>query len=74
MIGQFKSRATKRIWKLKGINHHPIWQCNYYDYFIRNDLEFQRIIQYIDANPQQWQEDQMHPSIPVVQSGINNID
>ncbi len=41
MIGQFKSCATKWIWKLNGINHHRIWQCNYYEHFIRNDLEFQ---------------------------------
>jgi hypothetical protein len=25
ILGQFKSRATKRIWTLPGIDRHPIW-------------------------------------------------
>jgi len=62
MIGQFKSRATKRIWMLPGVDRRPIWQRNYYEHVIRNDLECQRFIQYIQTNPQRWQEDQLHPS------------
>jgi putative transposase len=62
MIGQFKSRATKRIWALPGIDRIPIWQRNYYEHIIRNDLEYQRFIQYIQANPLHWQEDQLYPS------------
>jgi len=61
MIGQFKSRATKRIWALAGIDRHPIWQRNYYEHIIRDDLEYRRIVQYIETNPQQWQDDQLHP-------------
>jgi putative transposase len=62
MIGQFKSRATKRIWTLPGFDRIPIWQRNYYEHIIRDDLEYQQFIQYIQANPLRWQEDQLNSS------------
>jgi REP element-mobilizing transposase RayT len=63
MIGQFKSRATKRIWSLPGMDHCPIWQRNYYEHIVRDDQDFINIWNYIDTNPQEWQEDQLHPSV-----------
>jgi REP element-mobilizing transposase RayT len=72
MIGQFKSRATKRIWTLPGMNRHPIWQRNYYEHIIRNEQEYQRIVQYIESNPQHWQEDQLHSFLPGIREGINH--
>ena len=61
MIGQFKSRATRRLWKLPGYGRAPIWQRNYYEHIIRNEAEWDQIIRYIQANPAQWEEDQLHP-------------
>lgn len=72
IIGQFKSRATKWIWALPEINRHPIWQRNYYEHIIRDTLEYQRIIQYIETNPLQWQQDQLHPSLLGITEGINH--
>jgi len=71
MIGQFKSLATKRIWASAEINRHPIWQQNYYEHIIRDDLEYRRIIQYIETNPLQWQDDQLNPSVPGILEGVN---
>ncbi len=71
MIGQFKSLATKRIWASAEINRHPIWQRNYYEHIIRDDLEYRRIIQYIETNPLQWQDDQLNPSVPGILEGVN---
>jgi REP element-mobilizing transposase RayT len=65
MIGQFKSRATKRVWSLPEMDHSLIWQRNYYEHIVRNDFEYKQIIQYIETNPLKWQEDQLHPSINV---------
>ena len=45
IIGQYKSRATKRIWALPGIDRRPIWQRNYYEHIIRDDQEFKLITQ-----------------------------
>lgn len=64
MIGQFKSRATKRIWGLPGADRHPVWQHNYYEHIIRQSLEYEHITQYIQANPLRWQVDQLLPSVP----------
>jgi putative transposase len=64
IIGQFKSRATKRIWALPEYAHTPIWQRNYYEHIIRNEAEWGRICEYIQNNPLRWYEDQMHPTTP----------
>ncbi len=63
-IGQFKSRATKRIWALPGMDRHPIWQRNYYEHIIRDEQEHQQIFQYIETNPFQWEEDEYHSLTP----------
>jgi putative transposase len=57
IIGQFKSRVTKRLRsdpKLASVN---IWQRNYYEHIIRNEGEWERIRQYILDNPRRWAED-----------------
>ena len=33
------------------------WQARYHDHVIRNDREYERIRQYIDENPERWEED-----------------
>jgi hypothetical protein len=62
MIGQFKSRATKRIWDLPEYDQLPIWQRNYYEHIIRNEAEWGRIAEYIQNNPLLWEQDQLHPN------------
>jgi len=64
MIGQFKSRATRRIWALPGVGQPPVWQRNYYEHIIRNEMEWERIQKYIVENPAMWLKDQLHPSAP----------
>ena len=61
IIGQVKSRITKRIWKLSGMNRHPIWQRSYFEHIIRNEKEYQLISEYIEINPERWQEDHLYP-------------
>ncbi|MCL2420997.1 MAG: hypothetical protein FWD03_03995 [Defluviitaleaceae bacterium] len=34
-----------------------IWQPRFYDHIIRNEVDYQRIWQYIDENPARWVED-----------------
>ena len=38
-----------------------IWQRNYYEHIIRNETELRKIWDYIEANPDQWEQDQLHP-------------
>lgn len=51
IIGQFKSRVTKRLWSQPGWSQVPIWQRNYYEHIIRRQDELERIHLYIEANP-----------------------
>ncbi len=62
MIGQFKSRATKRIWALPGSDRRPIWQRNYYDHIIRSKKSLEKIQEYILNNPVKWAEDEYFSS------------
>jgi REP element-mobilizing transposase RayT len=52
LIGQFKSRVTKRL----GITS-PVWQRNYYEHIIRNQEDMDRIREYIRDNPRRWGEE-----------------
>ncbi len=61
IIAQFKSRATKRIWKFPELKETPIWQRNYYEHIIRNETDLQNKTDYIEANPSLWDEDDENP-------------
>ena len=41
---------------------HRLWQRNYYEHIIRNDVDYERIYYYIQSNPQQWGKDQENPN------------
>jgi REP element-mobilizing transposase RayT len=61
VMAQFKSRVTKRLWKMPSLNGTPIWQRNYYEYIIRNYRDLQNKTDYIEANPLLWGEDNENP-------------
>ena len=61
ILAQFKSRATKRIWKIPEFKGVPIWQRNYYERIIRTDRDLQNISNYIESNPRMWEEDKENP-------------
>ena len=61
IIAQFKSRATKRIWKIPEFKETPIWQRNYYEHIIRNETDLQNKTDYIESNPRLWDEDDENP-------------
>lgn len=48
--------TTKKIIQL----NFKIWQRNYYEHIIRNELAYQRISEYIINNPKKWEEDKFH--------------
>lgn len=61
VISQFKSRVTKRLWKIPSFNGTPIWQRNYYEHIIRNEKDLQVKTDYINSNPMTWDEDDNNP-------------
>ena len=54
IIRSYKSAVTKHANRLKLQNG---WQTRFHDHIIRNELEYQRITDYIINNPSKWQED-----------------
>ena len=61
-IAGFKSSATKRINGLRGTPGRPVWQRNYYEHVIRNEIDLEEIREYIQNNPLKWLEDENHPN------------
>ena len=37
-----------------------MWQRNYYDHIIRNENEYNRIVEYIINNPIKWENDKLN--------------
>jgi REP element-mobilizing transposase RayT len=62
ILGQFKSRVTKRLWKIPRLAGTPIWQRNYHEHIIRTMDDANRIYEYIQSNPIMWDEDHENPA------------
>ncbi|MBV6420406.1 MAG: hypothetical protein DAHOPDDO_01648 [Ignavibacteriaceae bacterium] len=58
IIGQFKSKVTKRLRELSDNSDLKIWQRNYYEHIIRNEIDLQNIRKYITLNPLKWEIDE----------------
>ena len=66
VIGAFKSISTHKIILAVRRGDLPsftgkIWQRNYYEHIIRDNQEWERIAQFIGANPTYWAEDAENP-------------
>jgi len=51
MINQFKATTTRRINDLRQRPGQSVWQRNYHDRIIRNEVELDRVRRYIRNNP-----------------------
>jgi putative transposase len=56
IVRGFKIGVTK--WFRQHTDIYNVWQRNYYEHIIRNDMELQRIRQYIVNNPIHWKNDE----------------
>ena len=67
IIGAFKSITTHEY--IKGVdnkNWHQfykrLWQRNYYEHVVRDEADLNRIRDYIQSNPANWDEDEENPN------------
>ena len=60
IVRGFKSVSTKRINIYRNSPSRYVWQRNFHDHIIRNEKDFNRIREYINNNPKQWDYDQYH--------------
>lgn len=67
-IAGFKSSTIKRIddWidahgstMSKYNKNNPLWQANYHDHIIRNEMEYRNVADYILCNPRNWNDDSL---------------
>src|SRR5580704_16929151 len=66
VIRYFKMLTTR--YYIKGVNENrfvafdkKLWQRNYYEHIIRDEMSLDRIRQYIIDNPAKWAEDRENP-------------
>ena len=56
-VAGFKSSVTKRVNQYRQMPGMILWQERFHDHIIRNDAEYQRILEYIETNPAHWESD-----------------
>lgn len=56
LMGRMKMRSAKQINLLNGTPGRHVWQRNYYEHIIRDNLEYQKITTYIRNNPKNWHD------------------
>ena len=65
IIGSFKSKCANDYLKYIRINHlneiGKLWQRNYFEHVIRNEIELNNIREYIRDNPLRWAFDKDNP-------------
>lgn len=60
IVRAYKASVSFRINAIRGFTHPPVWQSNYYEKIICNQVEYENIWKYINTNPDRWAEDQLH--------------
>lgn len=53
IMAYFKYQSTKLI----DLKHQKLWQRNYYEHIIRDNIAYQNISNYIQNNPAKWNDD-----------------
>ncbi len=59
VMAGFKSAVTKRINEWRHTPGAKLWQRNYWEHIVRNELELNRIREYIQNNPAKWELDKL---------------
>ncbi len=61
IVGSFKSAVARQINSMRNTPGKEVWQRNYYEHIVRNQVELDRIREYIVANPARWRMDKENP-------------
>lgn len=61
VVGFYKYQTTKQVNILRNSMGVPLWQRNYYEHIIRNEVEHRRIVDYIESNISNWEKDVDNP-------------
>jgi len=61
LVGAFKTTSSKLIHEIGFFDFS--WQRSFHDHIIRTQLSYQNISNYIDLNPQKWQQDSLFSEV-----------
>ena len=61
IIGRFKMLSSKQINILRKTPGTKIWQRNYWEHVVRDEIELNRIRKYTKENPIKWKTDRLYP-------------
>ena len=59
IVAGFKAASTRRINSMRATPRAPVWQRNYFEHIVRNDIALERVREYILANPSCWPSDRL---------------
>ena len=63
VVRRFKGNATSRYHSLmqeRKQYYIPLWQRSFYEHIIRDDKDYEKIVEYIENNPLQWELDRFY--------------
>ena len=60
MISLFKARTSRRYNKVNNTTGNKLWQKNYHERIIRNEIDFMNKQHYIINNPVMWTRDELY--------------
>jgi len=61
VVAYFKYQSTKRLNLKRNTPAFAVWQRNYYEHIVRDEIDLNRIHEYIQCNPARWAEDENNP-------------
>lgn len=64
-----KARCSCMVNKMHGTPSASFWQRNYYEHVIRDKNDLNRVREYIQNNPLQWERDENNPNKMAVKDG-----
>lgn len=70
----FKSAVTSRVRKIWDKPRAEVWQEDYFERIIRDEVELNRIREYIQTNPLRWGWDRYNPTRPPDQEDDPEFD
>jgi REP element-mobilizing transposase RayT len=65
VVRGFKSVTTRRYNHIFAGDRNGLWQSSYYDRVIRNKKEYEKIAEYIENNPKNWQMDKHYKYVAI---------
>ena len=58
IVRAYKSAVTHAINASQNTQGQPVWQRNYYEHIIRDEKDYENIVEYIYQNPHNWEKDE----------------